>query len=143
MKDSLESILKRAARAILAPELKALRKELRDTKANSAAKIAEAQSEARWAKQASERNAVLAHGYSSRTAQVLAWAQANRPGDMGLQACAEYIEHASMASQGIGGTHQYLNPFDRWQVKPAIRTSEEWAKSEEERRRRAVYASAR
>lgn len=125
--DTPLAAIKRAARAVLKDELKALRAEVRalirenvNVHINADNAVDEARMDRDNAINAHDRALVLLNGYRHRTEQVHAWQAVNRKGDFTVRACAEYIEQGpNPLVHGAGALH--MNPFDRWQVSPPIR----------------------
>lgn len=121
--DTTEKMMKRAARAVLRDELKVLRRQLADAK-SAAEPLQRVLSETR--QKLLDANASVAvyrqreNLTNQRLKMTLAWADANRSGDYGTRACLEFVQMPTMASIGIGSNNSYLNPFDRWQIKPAL-----------------------
>lgn len=115
--------MKRSARAVLKEELSALRKELRAARRDSAAaksQLVDANTQKHRAVQDADRYCREASELRSRINKAYAWANQNRPGDLSFRALTEYIQCGpTPLSYGAGGL--YVNPFDRWQVSPAIR----------------------
>jgi hypothetical protein len=123
-KDTALDAMKRAAKAVLKEELKELRRKAKDS-----AKVRKEASEAAWKAACRERELrdrldalrLQVADFESRAQKVLDWAIANRSGDYGIRACAEYMQQGSTGNPTAARAGIRVNPFDRWQVTPAIR----------------------
>lgn len=121
--DTALKAMQRAARAVLKEELKATRARLRNETVGRI-NAEEAIRSLREQLTRSERERHQLHAerdeYRKRADQVVAWAEKNRPGETTLLACSQYMQQgATPLTYGAGGMR--VNPFDRWQVTPAIR----------------------
>lgn len=118
---------RREARAILKDDLRKLKERHARELANNHRTVAQLQehlADARdavtgYSNQLGRVNA-QAREVKSRCDKVLAWADQNRKGDFTVRACTEYIA-AGPNAHTPGAGWAYCNPFDRWQVGPAIK----------------------
>lgn len=121
--DTALKAMQRAARAVLKPDLRLLRLSLKRTQQLRADEAAEHRLTMDRAHRLERECAQLRterDEYRIRADKVAAWGKANRSGDLGFQCCAEYMQKgAEPLTYGAG--QLYVNPFDRWQVSPAIR----------------------
>jgi hypothetical protein len=56
----------------------------------------------------------------SRAVRALEWAEKNQAGNYAIRACIEWAFYGDK-QPGHGSCMQVINPFDRWQIKPALR----------------------
>lgn len=127
-KDTALSAMKRAARAVLKDELKALRAELKEAKAEAATvraectmKLHEVNNVSQRLRQQHDTMRTALVEFTRRSGQVRQWAEENRKGDLGFRACSEYVQYGPAGEPSAARAGIRVNPFDRWQVTPALR----------------------
>lgn len=123
VKDTALAAMKRAARAVLKEELKELRRDLKEARAvttECTMKLNENNRQRHELQRQLEDERTRNHAFRVRASKVIEWGEQNRKGDLGFKCCAEYmLAGPSPLTYGAGGL--YVNPFDRWQVTPALR----------------------
>lgn len=118
--DTALKAMKRAARAVLKDELRAMRKEIRQLREIRDVAFKELQRQVAVAQKAATDYSCENARLRDRSKKILQWAGEHRSGDFTIRACTEYILYGDKpSSNGTGLT--CVNPFDRWGVSPAIR----------------------
>lgn len=118
---------RREARAILKDDLRRLKEKHARELANNHRTVAQLQrllADSERAKTAYSNDAGRANTRlrecRERVDKVLDWSDKNRRGDFTVRACAEFIQLGAYADP-YGAGLSMCNPFDRWQVLPAIK----------------------